>query len=328
MKTYLLLLPLLFISLTGCDSSSDPITPVVVPNTSNHLYIKTQNTGNFACNVWDFNEDFGTNPAGFKRSDTFLPATFGTSLRMTQSSAYSKIDIQGAKRYVVSSGDRVLIYDVSATVTPTPLEFPIAHINAMKFVNGRFFMVVNYELREYDVMTMTPLSNFATIQLLPTAHCTNLTSNGNFLYVISSHNFYKIDLSGGGSLIAGYPKQLSLNNFNGLHYVNNPNPASPCHNALYVVREDAATKQLITIDEATGSETVVVDLSTTFTSNGSRISAILDPQTEFYYIYSLNSHVLNTSTVTTIDLTPGSGPVTATAINTLPGYYFGFQLRD
>lgn len=317
-----------FTLLTSCDSSSDPVTPVVVPATFNHLYIKTQNTGNFTCNIWDFNEDFGTNPAGFKRTDTFLPATFGTSLRMTQSSAYSKIDIQGAKRYVVSSGDRVLIYDVSAAVTPAPIEFPIAHINAMKFVNGRFFMVVNYELREYDLMTMMPMLGFNPINLLPTALCTNLTSNGNFLYVISSRNFYKIDISGSGSLVAGYPKATTSSNFSGLHYVNNPNPASPCHNALYVVREDAATKQLVTIDEATGAENVVVDLTNTFVSNGSRISAVLDYETEFYYIYSLNSHVLNTSTVTTIDLTPNNGIVTPTAINTLPGYYFGFQLRD
>ena len=328
MKTKIILSALIIATLVSCDSSSDPITPNVVPNTANHLYIKTQNTGGFECNVWDFNEDFGTNPVGFKRTDTFLPATFGTSLRMTQSSAYSKTAIQGAKRYIVSSGDRVLIYDVSAATTPAPLEFPIAHINAMQFINGRFFMVVNYELREYDVMTMTPVTAFTPIQLLPTSMCSNITSNGNFLYIISSAQFYKIDISGSGSLVSGYPKQLSLTNLDGLHYVNNPNPASPCHNALYIVREDAASKQLITIDEATGAETVVVDLSTTFTSNGSRISTILDTETEFYYIYSLNSHVLNTSTATVIDLTPNSGIVTPTAINTLPGYYFGVQLKN
>ncbi|MFD2908157.1 hypothetical protein ACFSX9_05350 [Flavobacterium ardleyense] len=328
MKTKIFIAVLFITAFISCDSSSDPISPLVVPNTANHLYIKTQNIGGFECNVWDFNEDFGTNPTGFKRNDIILPATFGTSLRMTQSSAYSKIAIQGAKRYVVSSGDRVLVYDVSAATTPTPLEFPIAHINAMKFINGRFFMVVNYELKEYDVMTMTPISTFTPIQLLPTALSSNITSNGNFLYIISSAQFYKIDISGGGSLISGYPKQLSLTNLDGLHYVNNPNPASPCNNALYVVRENAASKQLITIDEATGAETVVVDLTTTFTSNGSRISTILDTETEFYYIYSLNSHVLNTSTATVIDLTPNSGIVTPTAINTLPGYYFGVQLKN
>jgi hypothetical protein len=158
--------------------------------------------------------------------------------------------------------------------------------------------------------------------------CSNITSNGNFLYIISSAQYYKIDISGGGSVVAGYPKQLSLTNLDGLNYVNNINPASPCHNALYAVREDAASKQLVKINEATGAETVVVDLTTTFTSNGSRISTILDTETEFYYIYSLNSHVTNTSTATVIDLTPNSGIVSPAAVNTLAGYYFGLQLKD
>ncbi|WP_417201298.1 hypothetical protein [Bizionia sp.] len=328
MKTKILLLTVCIITITSCDSSSDSISPTVVPNTFNHLYIETQNTGSFACNEWAFHENFGTSPTGLKRDDTLLPATFGTSLRMTQSSAYSKVDIQGAKRYVVSSGDRVLVYDASSANTPAPLEFPIAHINAMEFINNRFFMVVNYELKEYDVMTMTPINTFNPIQLLPTARCSNMTSKGDFLYVIASHNFYKIDTSGSGALVANYPKQLSPLNRDGLEYVNNPNPASPCHDAFYLVREGAASKELVIIDEATGNETVITDLTYTFTSNGSRISAVLDYTTEYYYVYSLNSHVLNESTVTAIDLTPNSGVVAPVSIETIPGYYFGVQLKD
>ncbi|EGV42601.1 hypothetical protein BZARG_1843 [Bizionia argentinensis JUB59] len=328
MKTNILLLTICIITISSCDSSSDPITPVVVPNTFNHLYIETQNTGAFACNEWEFNEDFGTSPAGFKRDDTFLPATFGTSLRMTQSSAYSKINIQGAKRYVVSTGDRVLVYDASSATTPAPLEFPIPHINAMEFINGRFFMVVNYELREYDVLTMTAMTTFNPIQLLPTARCSNMTSKGDFLYIIASHNFYKINTSGAGSLAPSYPKQLTLETRDGLEYINNPNPASPSHDTFYLVREDTSTKQLVKFDEATGVETVVADLTYTFTSNGSKISAVLDYETEYYYIYSLNSHVLNTSTVTAIDLTPNSGIVTPVSVDVVPGYYFGVQLKD
>ncbi|MCX7547432.1 hypothetical protein OS188_05625 [Xanthomarina sp. F1114] len=328
MKTKILLLSFIITVLNSCDSSSDPITPVVVPNTFNHLYIETQNIGNFECNTWDFNEDFGTSPAGYKRTDVLLPATFGTSLKMTQSSAYSKVAIQGANRYVVSSGDRVLVYDVSSATTTAPLEFSIPHINAMRFIDDRFFMVVNYELKEYDVMTMTPITTFNPIQLLPTAGCSNMTSNGDFLYIIASHKFYKIDTSGSGSLVVNYPKQLSLTNLSGLEYVNNPNPASPCHDTFYLIREDATSKQLIKLDEDTGQETVVSDLTNTFVSNGSKISTVLDYTTEYYYIYSLNSHVLNTSTVTAIDLTPSSGVVTPVSVNTVPGYYFGVQLKD
>lgn len=328
MKTNIFLLTIFLISITSCDSSSDPISPVVVPNTFNHLYIETQNTGSFACNEWEFYEDFGTSPAGFKRDDILLPATFGTSIKTSQSSAYSKIDIQGAKRYVVSTGDRVLVYDTSSATTPAPVEFLIANINAMAFINGRFFMVVNYELKEYDLMTMAPISGFTPIQLLPTALCSNMTSKDNYLYIISSFEFYKIDTSGTGAIVPNYPKQLSLENRSGLKYVNNPNPLSPCHDTFYLIRENTATKELVKLDEATGVETVVADLTNTFTSNGSRISTVLDYETEYYYIYSLNSEVLNTSTVTAIDLTPNSGIVTPISIDTVSGYYFGVELKD
>jgi hypothetical protein len=318
------LIILLGITLTNCDSTVDAVSPTIVPDTFNHLYIRTQNAPVNSCNVWDLREEFGTSPAGLKRNDVFSPASLGQTTMSYQCSAYCRNVIQGAKRYVVSTGERVVVYDASASVTPTPISFPIANVQAMEFVNGRFFMVINHILKEYDIFTMLPVASFTPIALLPTAGVSNMTFNGNFLYVISSTILYKINTLGSGSLIISYP--LSVGQFDGLEYVNNPNIASPCHNSLYVVKQTTTGKQLIRIDETTGSESVIIPL--TLPNNGTRISSILDYTTEFYYIFSSNGFGVNDFTFTTIDLTPNAGPVSPTYASPLNGYQFGYQLKD
>jgi hypothetical protein len=317
---------LLGLSIVSCDSSSDSITPVVVPDTFNHLYIRTQNAPINSCNVWDFREEFGTTPAGLKRTDTYLPASLGQTTMYTQCSAYCRNMIQGAKRYVVSTGERVVVYNASSLPTPAPISFPITGVQAMEFVNGRFFMVINHTLKEYDVFTMLPIASFTPISLLPTAGVSNMTFNGNYLYVISSTELYKINTTGSGSIVSGYPMTLSTADFQGLEYVNNPNPTSVCNNSLYVVRKTSTANELVRINEATGIETSIVPL--TYTTNTTRISSILDYTTEYYYIFSSNGFGVNDFTFTTIDLTPNSGVVTPTYATPLNGYQFGYQLKD
>ena len=310
----------------SCDSSADPITPTVTPDTFNHLYIRTQNAPVNSCNIWDFREEFGTSPTGLKRTDTYLPASLGQTTMSNQCSAYCRNLIQGAKRYVVSTGERVVVYDASAAVTPAPVQFSISNIQAMEFVNGRFFMVKNHVLKEYDIFSMTPVTSFTPISLLPTAGVSNMAFNGNFLYVISSTNLYKIDTSGSGSIVSGYPKILTTAQFDGLEYINNSTSGSPINNKLIVVRKTAAANELVKIDEASGLETSITPL--TFASNATRISSILDYNTEYYYLFSANDFGLNTFTFTTIDLTPTSGVVTPNYAAALSGYQFGYQLKD
>ncbi|WP_395065061.1 hypothetical protein [Flavobacterium sp.] len=315
---------LLGITSVGCDSSSDPITVPVVPDTFNHLYIRTQNAPINSCNVWDLTEAFGTAPAGLKRTDTYLPASLGQTTMTKQCSAYCRNIIQGAKRYVVSTGERVVVYDASSSTTPLPIEFPITNIQAMEFVNGRFFMVKNHILKEYDIFTMNPITSFTPISLLPTAGVSNMTFNGNFLYVISSSVLYKIDTTGSGLIAASYT--LTTADFQGLEYVNNPNPLSACNNSLYVVRKTATANELVRINEATAVESTIAPL--TYVSNSTRIASILDYNTEYYYIFSADGFGLNTFTFTTIDLTPASGVVTPNVTSPLTGYQFGYQLKD
>ena len=310
----------------GCSSSADPITPTVVAAVSNHLFIRTQNVPINSCNVWDLVEAFGTAPAGLKRTDTFLPASLGQQIQFSQCSAYCRDMIQGAKRYVVSTGERVLVYDVSLSATSPPIQFPLANVQAMVFVNGNLYMVIGHVLKKYDVFTMMPITSFTPISLLPTAGVSNMTFNGNFLYIIASASLYKIDTTGSGSIVSGYPKALSSADFQGLEYVNNPNPSSPCYNSLYVIRKTTTARQLVRIDEATGIETAITTL--TYIDGGPKIASILDYSTEFYYIYSSDGWALNTFTFTTIDLTPNTGAVTPNYAPSLVGYQFGYQLKD
>jgi hypothetical protein len=319
------ILALLAISFASCDSTSDPITTAVTPSTFEYLSINSTNAaiGN-QCNIWDFKRmtTVGMNTSVVERTDNFSPSLLTQTTMLNQCSAYCKDLIQGAKRYVVSTGERVVVYNASATTTPAPTVFPFSGVQAMEFVNGRFFMIKNHILKEYDIFTLNPITTFTPINLTPTAGVSNLTFDGNYLYVISSGNLFKIDTTGSGAVASGYPMVVTSNRYEGLEFIN----SAGCPNSLYAVERTTSGNNLVKINPATGVPTSVIS-GLTFVSDFSKISSALDYNTEFYYLRSSNGAASNTHTFTIIDLTPAAGSVVANPL-TVTGYEFGLQLKD
>ncbi len=327
-----LLLSTFSILLLSCDGTRDPLSPGTA-STFEYLYVTSPNShvnGN-PTNSWVISKET-TAGAGFAsptilRNENLAPSLF-PNIFNEQCSAYDKVN----KRYVVSSGDRLLLYDVSTNNPPAPTVYPNTNAQAIEFVNGRFFMVQNYILSEYDI-NGNRVASFPSYTLANTGKISNLTTDGTYLYIISSNLLYKIEVnpaqnaSGAISFLPGYPKPVAVANYYGLEYIN----STGCPNSLYVVKVSASSgiyqESFVKIDPGTGTETVKI--ANLGTPSVFRFSSALDYQTEFYYFDASNGTSSNQHTLYSIDLTPTSGNISATTVtNPNNGYLFGLQLKD
>ena len=334
------LIILVGLSFASCDSSSDPITPTVVPSTFEFLFIKTSNdiTGNSG--LWNLKKEVTAGAtftgASTLRSDDFatVASTIPTAtILANQCSAYDKIN----KRYAVSSGERVIVYNFDTVSGSPALEynFPVANVQAMEFVNGRFFAIENNKLNEYNLTSSTPTtpltSSFTEITLMA-GQVSNLTQKGNYMSVIAGGNLYIIDATGTGSVLPSYPQYLgTTDNYEGLEAINSAGSQFD----LYVVKRNGVTNEFLKIDLSSTLAYSPSSLSTKYTlgfidAPSCKISSALDYTTEFYYICSSNGVTTDSFSVTAIDLTP-TNPSTymPTSVSGSGNRYaFGLQLKD
>ena len=319
-NTFGLLFFTIFI-ISSCDSSTDSTTPTPTPSTFEFLFIKSPPTVSGVSTNWNLKNEL-TAGAGFSlptnlRIDAISSGPSFGSILINQCSAYDKVN----KKYVVSSGERIVIYDVSTTTPTPPTIYMVNGTQAIEFVNGRCFMIHNNILKEYNISTGTVVSSFTPITLAA-GNVSNLTFYLNNLYVISGSSLYTIDTTGSGSITSTYT--LSGNSYEGLEYIN----STGCPNQLYAVKKLATGANLIKI--VNGIETVFSTVTLPHPIYG-KYSSALDYTTEFYYLngadIALNGTLNGTTTTLVIDLTPTSGILTATGLNS-SDYLFGLQLKD
>jgi hypothetical protein len=323
---------LVAITFTSCDSSSDSVTPTVVPSTFEFLFVKAPNAVTGNSGLWNLKKEATvgvtfTGPVNL-RSDDFATtaSTIPSSTLMTkQCSAYDKV----SKKYVVSSGERVLVYDVTTSSPLAPTPYSVSNVQAMEFANGRFFMIKNNILKEYDASSGAAIISFTPINLA-VGQVSNLTQKGNYLSVISGGHLYIIDVTSGATTLDH--TLPTTDTYDGLEAINSA--GAPF--SLYVVKRNASGNEfqeiLLTPSLAFISITTKYTLGfiSNFASDYSRISSALDYTTEFYYINSSNGSASDGNSLTIIDLTP-TNPLTYTPTTiTNPGnhYLFGLQLKD
>jgi hypothetical protein len=311
-----------FITLVSCDSSETTPT-AVVPSTFEYLYIKSPATVSGTANIWNLKNET-TAGAGFAsptnlRTDIPTPVLGNQTLMANQCSAYDKVN----KKYAVSTGDRLVIYDVTNTASvPAPTIITIANIQAIEFVAGNLYVLKNYQIKKYNsAFVLDPAFGpvLVPIPFSGAAYTSNFCYNGADLYVINDGKLHKINTTGAGTI-----SSISLgttSEFDGLEYIN----TTALSNKLYAVKKGTSPK-FVEIDPSTGSGTVKYTL--TYTPDFSRISSALDYSTEFYYLDSSNGFSSDQNTLTIIDLTP-TGAYTPVPL-TSPGnkYLFGLQLKD
>ncbi len=323
---------LICFAIASCDGTQDPISPAS-PSTFEYLYVNSSNSHlNGQANLWDIMKET-TLGAGIAtptrlRTENLSPSLFPNIFNQ-QSSAYDKLN----KRYVVSTGDKIVVYNVNTNTLPTPTIFSTSNVQAMEFVNGRFFMVENYVLAEYD-SSGNMVRTFPNYILSNSGKISNMTTDGNYLYIISSNWLYKIDINVGTnasgttpSFLPGYPKAVAPGIYYGLEYIN----SAGCPNSLYVVKIVSTAlgyqQSFVQINPTNGAETIKIPNLNT--PSNFRFSSALDYQTEFYYLDASNGTSSNQHTLYSIDLTPSSGSITANPLTSANnGYLFGLQLKD
>lgn len=307
-------------TLISCDSSET--TPgAVVPSTFEYLYIKCPAAG--LGSIWNLKNET-TAGAGFAsptnlRTDTPGFALGYQTLMSYQCSAYDKLN----KKYVVSPGDRLVIYDVTNTASvPAPTTIMLSGVRAIEFVAGNLYVLRNNQVTKYNSSfvldpTFGPVS--VPIPISGASYSSNFCFNGADLFVITVGILHKINTTGAGSISSISLGSTSL--FDGLEYIN----TTALPNKLYAVKRGTAP-EFVEIDPSSGLVTVKYTL--TYTPDFSRISSALDYSTEFYYLDSSNGMGSNQNSLTIIDLTP-TGAYTPVPLTT-PGnqYLFGLQLKD
>jgi hypothetical protein len=324
---------LLNVLVTSCDSSADAVTPTVVPSTFEFLFVKSPNiaTGNSGLLNLKKESTIGTtftSPALLRTDDfaTVASTIPSSTLLAKQCSAYDKV----SKKYVVSTGERVLLYDVTTATPPAPNQFLVANVQAMEFANGRFFAIKNNLLNEYNFSSSTPtvpLASFATINLTA-GQVSNLTQKGNYLSVISGGHLYVIDITGSGSVTLNHTLPTT-DTYEGLEAVNSA--GAPF--SLFVVKRNASGNvfQEILLTPSIAFTSVTTKYTLSFINDAtSKISSALDYTTEFYYLSSSNGATSDAFSVTAIDLTPTNTSTYMPITVTNPGnhFAFGLQLKD
>ncbi|MBP6040072.1 MAG: hypothetical protein KA523_07740 [Flavobacterium sp.] len=306
-------------TLISCDSSETTPT-AVVPSTFEYLYIKSPATVSGGSTIWNLKNET-TAGAGFAsptnlRTDTPSPGLSNQILMANQCSAYDKVN----KKYAVSTGDRLVIYDVTNTASvPAPTILTITNIQAIEFVAGNLYVLKNYQIKKYNSAFVLD-ATFGPV-LLPTTIGvpSNICFNGTDLYVTNDGKLHKISTVGAGTITS--TSLSTTDEFDGLEYIN----TTALPNKLYAVKKGTSPK-FVEIDPITGAGTIKYTL--TYTPDFSRISSALDYSTEFYYLDSSNGFSSDQNSLTIIDLTP-TGAYTPVPLTT-PGnqYLFGLQLKD
>jgi hypothetical protein len=306
-------------TLISCDSS-ETTAAAVIPSTFEYLYIKSPATVSGIANIWNLKNETTAgasfaSPANL-RTDTPTPVLSNQTLMSYQCSAYDKVN----KKYAVSTGDRLVIYDVTNTASvPAPTILSVTGIQAIEFVAGNLYILKNYQIKKYNSAFVLD-ATFGPV-LLPTTIGvpSNICFNGTDLYVTNDGKLHKISTVGAGTITS--TSLSTTDEFDGLEYIN----TTALPNKLYAVKKGTSPK-FVEIDPITGVGTVKYTL--TYTPDFSRISSALDYTTEFYYLDSSNGFSSDQNTLTIIDLTP-TGAYTPVPLTT-PGnqYLFGLQLKD
>lgn len=312
--------------LTSSCSSSDPVTPVAP--TSGFVCIKSPNANTAAgdCNTWKLTyEAPGFSTPDVLRTDSFAPDLMTTNVMNKQCSAYHKT----SKTLLVGIGDRIIKYQYGATAasaTPSaipPVTYLGNNVQAIEYVGNRLFIIKNNLLKEHDPTSLAVITTFAPITITSSAHISNMTTLGNNLYFIVGDTLYSVDVSATTPALtvitAGLPPTatgvpyydgLEVKDASTFYAVNNDTTSASANKFVKITSSGATT-------EISG-----LPLSTTY----NRVSSVYDPITEYYYGISYNL-TTNTSTVYAIDITPLSGPLTASPV-AVGNYVFALQLKD
>ncbi len=309
-----------FLTLVSCDSS-ETTAAAVVPSTFEYLYIKSPATASGTSNIWNLKNET-TAGAGFAsptnvRTDTPTPTLGHQTLMSYQCSAYDKVN----KKYAVSTGDRVMLYDVTTmSSVPAPTYYSVSNIQAMEFVGGNLYILKNYQIKKYNSAFVLDAA-FGPVSLPTTIGVpSNICFNGTDLYVTNDGKLHKISTVGAGAITS--TSLSTTDEFDGLEYIN----TTALSNKLYAVQKTGTIRKFVEIDATTA--VITLKYSLTYTPDFSRISSALDYSTEFYYLDSSNGFSSDQNTLTIIDLTP-IGAYTPVPLTT-PGnkYLFGLQLKD
>jgi hypothetical protein len=321
---------LLGLSIVSCDPTSDGDSN---PNTGEPklIAIKSNNTGN-ACNLWDLQN---ANPiTGISlvpafsnvRTADFItsPAVLLGQTTMTwQSSAYDNVN----KKYAVSIGESIVIYDLTTSAVPAPTTYvlPVAtvvvsnRVLAMEYVGGTLYIVQNNEIKKFVGGIVV---SFTAPVMIPSSGVgsntvSNITKNGTNIYFILKGKLYTFSTTSlsitSTVAVSGWSTDID---YNGLEYL---------AGKIYCAKRTSSTPSLdtlVSVDLA-GAETNI-PLSTPYFKNWSRISSALDPVNRIYYISSSDGDISNTNTMTEVDLNTGLN----TTHPNLSGYQFGLQYKD
>lgn len=307
-------------------TSSDPVTPVAP--TSGFVCIKSPNANTLAgdCNTWKLTyEAPGFSAPNVLRSDSFAPDLMTLNVTNKQCSAYHK----ASKTLLVGIGDRIIKYQygpTAASSTPSaspPVTYLGSNVQALEYVGNRLFIIKNNNLKELDPSTLAVLTTFATVPIPVAGHISNMSTFGTNLYFINGSTLYSVDTSLTSPALNVITTGLSPSASGVLIYDGLEVKDATTFYAVNNDNSSAGTKKFVKITSS-GATTEITGLP--IPSNYNRLSSVYDPITEYYYGISYNL-TTNTSTIYAIDITPLSGPLTASPV-TISDYVFGLQLKD
>lgn len=300
------------------------------PNQEKKLIsINSDATGN-ACNSWDLQKanlvtTTSTVPsfANVRTADNITsPAVLLAQTTMTwQSSAYDNVN----KKYAVSLGESVVVYDLTSTAVSSPITYNIAaagsgstnFIIAMEYVGGQLYVIHNNEIKKFTGGVLTSLGITLPASGVSSNTMSNMTKNGSDIYFILKGKLYTFNTT---SLILSTPVAVSGwsadIDYNGLEYY---------AGRIYCAKRFSSTAfsttdKFVSIDFS-GNETIIPVAP--YLRDWSRISSAVDLSTGIYYLSSSNGFNSNLNTMSEIDLVTYTNNT-----HTVTGYQFGLQLKD
>ena len=309
-------------------SCSSPSATTLASGGPELIAIKADNTGN-ASNVWNLqnannitNISFTPVFVNMKPSDliTSPAGLLGQTTMSWQSSAYDDLN----KKYAVSIGESIVIYDLTSATIPTPITYILApptaavsnRVLAMEYVGGQLFVIQNNDIKKFTAGTLTSVGLPVPASGVNSDTMSNMTKNGPKIYFILKGRLYTFDTTAmtlSTILVSGYSPAID---YNGLEYY-----AGKIYCAKRTSLSTTILDQLVSIN-LLGTETLI-PLTLPYFKDFSRISSALDPVNRLYYISSSNGFGANLNTLTKVDLSTGLN----TSASVL-GYQFGLQYKD
>lgn len=314
----------LIISIASC-SSSDPITPVAP--TSGFVCIESSNASTPAgdCNNWNLvYEAPSFSVPNILRNDSFAPDLMTANVLNKQCSAYDK----SSKTLLVGIGDRIIKYVYGPTFASSiaaalpPITYMGGNVQAIEYIGSRLFIIKNNILQEYNPNTLVVLTSFTPISV-PSGHISNMSSFLNKLYFIGYDTLYSVDTTFSSSALIAVaislpPTASGVPFYDGLEIKD--------ASTFYAINNDTSAIVNNKFVKITSSGVITEITGLPLSSTYNRLSSAYDSVTEYYYGVSYNI-ATNTSTIFAIDLTPLSGPLTASPV-LVGNYVFGLQLKD